>query len=161
ILLLFSFNDGSVPVFPISGLTTKWYSAAWHDDLLRDAFRRSLIVAVSTSAIATALGLLTAYPLARRRFRGRALVTAIVVVPYVVVGIALLMLFRRGPIEVNLSLWTVLCGHVVISLPYTILILIPRIATIDVRLEEAAQDLGASTVQTLRRVVLPLVAPAL
>jgi spermidine/putrescine transport system permease protein len=165
ILLLFSFNDGSVPVFPITGLTTKWYSAAWHDQDLREAFKRSLIVATSTSVIATAVGILAAYPLARRRFRGRSVVTGLVlvplVVPYIVLAVALLMLFRRGPIEIGLSLWTVLIGHVVIALPFTTLILIPRIASIDVRLEEAAYDLGASSYVTFRRIILPLIMPAI
>ena len=83
------------------------------------------------------------------------------VVPPIVVAVALLMLFRKGPHPIPLSLWTVLAGHVVISLPYCILLLVPRIASIDVRLEEAAQDLGASSVTTFRRIILPLITPAI
>jgi spermidine/putrescine transport system permease protein len=83
------------------------------------------------------------------------------VVPYVVLGAALLIFVTRGPLQIGTSLTAVLIGHVVITFPYTILLLVPRIASIDRRLEEAAYDLGASTLYTFRRVVLPLVAPAL
>src|SRR5262249_56145544 len=79
----------------------------------------------------------------------------------VVVAVAFLMLFRKGPHPLPLSLWTVLAGHIVISLPYCVLLLVPRIASIDVRLEEAAHDLGASAATTFRRVILPLITPAI
>ena len=165
VLLVFSFNSGTVPVFPLQDFTTQWYSEAWNDQELRDAFVRSIKVGLGTSIVATALGVITAYPLARRRFRGRNAITAFslvpLVVPPVVVAVALLMLFRKGPHPIPLSLWTVLAGHVVISLPYCILLLVPRIASIDVRLEEAAQDLGASSFTTFRRVILPLITPAI
>jgi spermidine/putrescine transport system permease protein len=165
ILLIFSFNSGTVPVFPLGHFTTKWYSEAWHDQELRDAFVRSIKVGLGTSIVATAIGILSAYPLARRRFRGRNAVTAFalvpLVVPPIVVAVALLMLFRKGPHPVPLSLWTVLAGHVVISLPYCILLLVPRIASIDVRLEEAAHDLGASSLTSFRRIILPLITPAI
>jgi spermidine/putrescine transport system permease protein len=165
LLIIFSFNSGALPVFPLEGFTTHWYVDAWHTSALRQAFKNSLLVAGGTSLLATSIGVLAAYPLARRRFRGRSVVSAFIlvplVVPYVTLGVALLLLFRKGPIPITLSLWTVLLGHVVISLPYTILLLVPRIASIDVRLEEAAQDLGASGFMTFRRVVLPLIFPAI
>jgi spermidine/putrescine transport system permease protein len=165
ILLIFSFNDNTVPVFPLQGFTTKWYGAAWHDENLRAAFVRSLKVASLTSVIATAIGVLAGYALTRRSFRGRNAITALMlvplVVPPVVVAVALLMLFRKGPVHVDLSLTTVLVGHVVIALPFTLLLLVPRIAGIDRSLEEAAHDLGASGVTTFRRVILPLIVPAI
>ncbi len=165
ILLIFSFNAGTVPVFPLQGFTTRWYSDAWHDQDLRDAFIRSIKVGLASSVLATGIGLAAAYPLARRKFRGRNTVTALMLVPLVVppivVAVALLMLFRKGPYPTELSLWTVLTGHIVISLPYCILLLVPRIANIDKRLEEAAHDLGASGMTTFRRVILPLITPAI
>ena len=165
ILLIFSFNSGTIPVFPLQHFTTQWYSDAWNDIELRDAFVRSIKVGIGTSIVATAVGLLAAYSLARRKFHGRNAITAFalvpLVVPPVVVAVALLMLFRKGPHPLPLSLWTVLAGHVVISLPYCILLLVPRIASIDVRLEEAAQDLGASSFTTFRRIILPLITPAI
>lgn len=165
ILLIFSFNDNTVPVFPLQGFTTRWYAAAWHDDLLRAAFVRSLKVASLTSVVATAFAVLASYALTRRRFRGRNAITAFtlvpLVVPPIVIAVALLMLFRKGPVQIELSLATVLVGHVVISLPYAMLLLVPRLASIDRSLEEAAHDLGASAVTTFRRVIVPLIVPAI
>jgi spermidine/putrescine transport system permease protein len=120
--------------------------------------------------VATIIGVLVSYALARRRFRGKPVVSALVllplVVPTVVLGIALLILFRpqNPPIDflaVPLGLWAVLIGHVVFALPFCILLLLPRIASIDRRIEEAAFDLGASWFTTFRRIVLPLITPAL
>jgi spermidine/putrescine transport system permease protein len=165
LLMLFAFNSGTLPQFPLEGFTLHWFSDAWNTPALRSAIVNSILVAAGTSVAATALGLATAYPLARGRFPGRTAVSALalvpLVVPYVVLGAALLIFVTRGPLQIGTSLTAVLIGHVVITFPYTILLLVPRIASIDRRLEEAAYDLGASTLYTFRRVVLPLVAPAL
>ena len=165
LLVLFAFNSGTLPQFPLSGFTLHWFSAAWNTPALRSAIGNSLLVAAGTSVLATALGLLTAYPLARGRFRGRSVVSAFalvpLVVPYVVLGGALLIFVTRGPIRIGTSLTAVLIGHVIITFPYTLLLLVPRIAAIDRRLEEAARDIGASSALTLRRIVLPLTAPAI
>jgi spermidine/putrescine transport system permease protein len=100
--------------------------------------------------------------LTRRRFRVRAAVSALLlsplVIPYVVFGIALLLLFHT--FGVQRSMLTVIIGHIVISLPYTILVLVPRLQQIDVGLEEAAYDLGAGPFTTFRAVVFPLILPA-
>jgi spermidine/putrescine transport system permease protein len=115
--------------------------------------------------IAPAIALLAAYPIARRNFRGRNIVTAVMllplVVPLLVLGIAMLILTQKGPVHIGLGLFPTLLGHIVISVPYAVLLLVPRIAGIDRRLEEAAQDLGASGAQTFRRIILPLITPAL
>jgi spermidine/putrescine transport system permease protein len=165
LLILFSFNDAEAPQFPIEGLTLRWYEDSWNTPAIRDSVRNSVVVALGTSIIATSLGVASSYALARRRFRGRNAVFAILVlplvVPYIVLGIALLTLFLRGPVDISLSLWTVLAGHIVVALPFTILLLVPRIAAVDRRLEEAAQDLGASGLYTFRRVMLPLIFPAI
>ena len=81
ILLIFSFNSGTIPVFPLQHFTTQWYSDAWNDIELRDAFVRSIKVGIGTSIVATVIGILAAYPLARRKFRGRNAITAFALVP--------------------------------------------------------------------------------
>jgi len=100
--------------------------------------------------------------LTRRSFRGKAAVSALLlsplVIPYLVFGISLLLLFHR--LGVPRSLITVVIGHIVISLPYTILVLVPRLDQIDVALEEAAFDLGAGPLGTFRWITLPLILPA-
>jgi spermidine/putrescine transport system permease protein len=167
LLLLFSFNSSTVIAFPITDLTTGFYEAAWQDDEIRKSLIASLQVAAGTAVVATALGVLVSYALARRSMRFKAGVSAIIllplVVPTVVLGVSLLVLFRpQDPvIAVPLGLWAVLIGHVVIALPFCVLLLLPRIARIDKRLEEAAYDLGASGPTTFRRIILPLITPAL
>jgi spermidine/putrescine transport system permease protein len=162
ILLIFSFNDSAVPSFPLSGFTLHWYHQFLTNSDLEGALETSAIVAAVSSVGAVVLGVLSAIALTRRRFRGQAAVSALLlsplVIPYVVFGISLLLLFHQ--LGVPRSLLTVVIGHVVISLPYTILVLVPRLDQIDVSLEEAAYDLGASRLRTFRSITLPLILPA-
>jgi spermidine/putrescine transport system permease protein len=129
---------------------------------LRAALGASAVIAAISSVGAVLLGVLASVALVRRRFRGKGAVTALLlsplVIPYVVFGISLLLFFHAAGIP--RSILTVVIGHIVISLPYTILVLVPRLAQIDVALEEAAHDLGAGPFVTYRAIVLPLIAPA-
>ena len=162
ILLIFSFNDSAVPTFPLSGFTLHWYHQFLTNSELRGALENSAIVAAVSSLGAVVLGVLSSIALTRRRFRGKAAVSALVlsplVIPYLVLGISLLLLFHQ--LGVPRSLITVVIGHIVISLPYTILVLVPRLDQIDVALEEAAFDLGAGPLGTFRWITLPLILPA-
>jgi spermidine/putrescine transport system permease protein len=162
ILLVFSFNDSAVPTFPLSGFTLHWYHQFLTNSDLRGALETSAIIAALSSLGAVVLGVLASIALTRRRFRVRAAVSALLlsplVIPYVVFGISLLLLFHQ--LGVPRSILTVVIGHVVISLPYTILVLVPRLDQVDVSLEEAAFDLGASRLRTFRSITLPLILPA-
>jgi spermidine/putrescine transport system permease protein len=162
ILLIFSFNKSAVPTFPLSGFTLHWYRAFLANSEIRGALETSAIIAAVSSAGAVVLGVLASIALTRRRFRIKPAVSALLlsplVIPYVVFGISLLLLFHT--LGVPRSLLTVVIGHVVISLPYTILVLVPRLDQIDVSLEEAAFDLGASRLRTFRSITLPLILPA-
>jgi spermidine/putrescine transport system permease protein len=162
VLLVFSFNDSALPAFPLTGFTLHWYREFAANTELRGALEASAIVAACSSVGAVLLGMLASVALARRRFRGKALVSALLlsplVIPFVVFGISLLLLFHT--LGIPRSLLTVVIGHVVISLPYTILVLVPRLEQIDVALEEAAYDLGATPLATFRWVTLPLILPA-
>jgi spermidine/putrescine transport system permease protein len=163
ILIIFSFNNAEVPSFPLSGFTLHWYRQFLGNTDLRGALETSAIIAAVSSVGAVVLGTLASMALARRRFRGKAIASAFLlaplVIPFVVLGVSLLLLFHA--IGISPSILTVMIGHVVISLPYTILVLIPRLEQIDSSLEEAAHDLGASHLQTFRRVTLPLILPAI
>ena len=165
LLIIFSFNDGTIAAFPLQGLTTKWYSAALHSEEIRQALWASIRVAAGSALVATIIALMASYPLARRNVRGRSLISALMlvplVVPTVVLGVALLLLFQKGFLPFGLGLFQVSVGHVVIALPFAVLILLPRISSIDKRLEEAAYDLGASGWQMFRRVMLPLIFPSI
>jgi spermidine/putrescine transport system permease protein len=163
ILLIFSFNNSAVPSFPLSGFTFHWYGQFLGNSDLRGALQTSAIIAALSSAAAVALGTLASIALVRRRFRGKAAVSALLlsplVIPYVVFGISLLLLFHQ--LGIGRSILTVVIGHIVISLPYTILVLMPRLQQLDASLEEAAYDLGAGRLRTFRSITLPLILPAL
>lgn len=163
LLVVFSFNDSVLMVFPLKGLTLKWYAALWDATELLKATRNSVILGLATSTVSTLLGTMAAIGLERFRFRGREVFLAVasmpLVIPYVVLGVALLILF--GLLDVPLSLFTVGVGHVIISLPYVVLIVAARLAGFPSSLEEAAMDLGATYWGTLARVTLPICAPAI
>ena len=162
ILVIFSFNKGSVPTFPLSGFTLHWYHQFLTNSDMQAALETSAIVAAVSSVIAVGLGILASIGLSRSRFRGKGFVTTLVlvplVIPLVVLGISLLLLFTV--LGIQLSILTIVIGHVVISLPYTILVLLPRLEQLDASLAEAAYDLGAGPLRTFRWVTLPLILPA-
>jgi len=163
ILLVFSFNDSALPSFPLSGFTLHWYHEFIDNADLRASLETSAIIASLTSLGAVLLGTLASIALARRRFRAKAIVSAFLlsplVIPLVVFGVSLLLLFHQ--LGIPHSIFTVVIGHIVISLPYTILVLVPRLEQIDASLEEAAYDLGAGHLRTFRSVTLPLILPAI
>ena len=173
VLMIFSFNDSIVVAFPLSGFTLRWYRLLAQNDQLLDALRASLVIAAISSALAVGLGVLASYAMVRRTFRGRGAVSGLflspLVIPYVVFGIALLILFRaldefltaRVGFYFGLGMHAVVIGHVVVSLPFTILTLAPRLERLSIDVEEAARDLGASPASTFRRVTVPLLTPAI
>ena len=162
ILVLFSFNDSDFPSFPLSGFTLRWYRQFIENGDLRASLWTSAIIAAATSIGAVALGVLSSIALARRFFRGKPVVSALLlsplVIPYLVFGIALLLLFHQ--VGISRGIPTVVVGHIVITLPYTILVLVPRLEQIEESLEEAAYDLGANRWETFRLVTFPLILPA-
>jgi len=162
VLLIFSFNSSAVPAFPLSGFTFHWYHEFFVNGDLRAALGTSAEIAALTSLGAVVLGVLSSIALVRRRFHGKAAVSALLlsplVIPYVVFGISLLLLFHQLGLPRGIP--TVVIGHIVITLPYTILVLVPRLEQIDASLEEAAYDLGASRLRTFRSITLPLILPA-
>jgi spermidine/putrescine transport system permease protein len=168
ILLIFSFNNSNIPAFPLNGFTLHWYHQFLANPDLQDALKTSAVVAALSSLGAVLLGILASIALVRRRFRGKAPVSAFLlsplVIPYLVFGISLLLLFQAvgfpSPVGYWQPLLRVVIGHIVISLPYTILVLMPRLQQIDVSLEEAAYDLGASRMRVFRSITLPLLLPA-
>jgi spermidine/putrescine transport system permease protein len=163
ILFIFSFNAGTTLSFPLEGFTLDWYGSVLGDSALLGAARNSLVVAVASATVATAVGCMVAVAVLRFRFRGRAVLLAMaglpLVVPFVVMGVAFFLLFVA--VDLPRSLLTVTVGHSVIAIPYATLIVLARLSGLDPALEDAAMDLGATYPATLRRVVLPLMAPTL
>jgi spermidine/putrescine transport system permease protein len=163
LLLIFSFNDNNLPVFPLRGFTTDAYTQFAANPELKASIVTSAKVASLSSLGAVVLGLLASIVLVRRDFFGRGGVSALLlsplVVPYIALAIGLLVFFNE--VSVPLGIKSIVMGHIVVSIPYAILILVPRLERLDVRLEEAARDLGAGVLQTFRLITFPLLLPAI
>jgi spermidine/putrescine transport system permease protein len=162
ILFLFSLNSNSSLSFPLQSFTLSWYQKLLDTPEVLAAARNSLVVAATSSFAATVLAMMVSILYLRYEFRLKGLLLALsvlpLIVPYVVLAVALLLLF--SVLHIDRSLWTIGFAHTVIAIPYALLIISSRLAGFDVHLEEAAMDLGADYLTTLRRVVLPMIFPA-
>lgn len=163
VLVLFSFNGGSRLSFPLQGLSLRWYDQVLSNPVFTGAIQNSVIVGVSTAAVTTVLGTLAAFALtlAPPRLRGvlSVLFFAPITLPGLFLGLALLSLFAQ--VHVQLSLATVVAGHVVFTFPYFLMIARAALDRIDPGFDEIAADLGASGRQRFTKVTLPLVWPVL
>ena len=163
ILFVFSFNDSPVVSFPLKGFTLDWYEKVVSSAPLLRSIWTSIQVAIGSSLVATALGTMLALLFTRFEFRSKPLLAGLaalpLIVPYVVLGVALLILFRA--VNVPLSLLTVGAAHAVVALPFTTLIILARLVGFGNTLEEAAMDLGATYPTTLRLVILPIIGPSI
>ena len=163
ILFLFSINANTSLSFPLQGLTLNWYEKLFASDALLRSARNSLVVALGSSLAATLLGTMVSLLMMRYQFRSKGLLVAMAVlpliVPYIVLAVALLLLF--SVLKIDRSLLTVGVAHTVVALPYVLLIVASRLAGFDINIEHAAMDLGANYPTTLRRIVIPMIAPAM
>ena len=163
ILFLFSINSNTFLSFPLQGFTFEWYQKLFVSEALLRSARNSLVVALGSSLTATLMGTMVALLMMRYQFRSKGLLIAMAVlpliVPYIVLAVALFLLF--SVLNVDRSLLTVGIAHTVVALPYVLLIVGARLAGFDASVEEAAMDLGADYPTTLRRIVLPMIAPAM
>ena len=162
-LALFSFNDSSIISLPWEGFTTHWYEDAWANQQARDAVVNSLIVASAVTVVSLVFGTAAAWGLTRLRFRARGAIAglhgSVLVVPWLIIGVAGLIFFSE--LGVSLSLKTVALMHLVVTFPLVVAIVSAGLVRFQRSLEEAAIDLGASQLQMLRYVVLPQIAPSL
>lgn len=163
VLVLFSFQEGTLPVPPFEGPSLRWYAGVLSDDDLTAALLNSVLVALGQGAVAVTLGFLAAYGLARHVVPGtvflRALLIAPLTVSYLIVGLGLLIVVQRAGL--GLSLWTAGIGHVVINLPICFAIIYASMGAQQQTAERAARDLGAGEVDVIRLVTVPMLAPAI
>ena len=163
LLPIFAFNASTAVAFPLKGFTTQWFGNVWADADLWKAVRNSLFVAVSTSILATAFGIFAARASTRYLFPLKGGLTSLIMLPMVlpdmIMAMALLVVLLS--IGVQLSLFTVILGHVLICTPFATAILTSAFQSLDRSLEEAAYDLGEGPVSTFYLVILPLVTPGI
>ncbi|MBK1722675.1 ABC transporter permease subunit [Thiocystis violacea] len=169
LLILYSFNESRL-VTVWSGFSFKWYGALLHNHQLLDAAWLSIRIAATNATVAMVMGTLAANALVRHgRFRGRTgfelLLTAPLVMPDVIIGLSLLLLFVAMQ---QLIGWptgrgftTITIAHVTFSMAYVAVVVRSRLGQMDASLEEAAMDLGARPLGVYMRITLPLIAPAL
>jgi putrescine transport system permease protein len=163
ILVIYSFNASRL-VAVWGGWSTYWYAELFNDAPLIEAALTSLRLALASATAATILGTLAALALARfGRFRGRlpfsAMIYAPLVMPEVVTGLSLLLLFVA--VAVERGFWTVAIAHTTMAMCFVTVIVQSRLTDFDASLEEAAMDLGASPLRTFLSVTLPLIVPAI
>lgn len=168
-LMVFSFNDTAM-MTSWSGFSFKWYYALFTDQALLSAAGLSLQIAALTATAAVIIGTWAGYILVRMgRFRGFALyigmLSAPLVMPEVVLGISLLLMFvetgRLFGWPAGNGIFTIWVGHVTLCMAYVAVVIQARIRDLDRSLEEAALDLGASPLKVFFVITLPLIAPAL
>ena len=182
IIIVYSFNSNPVNMMLWDHFTLEWYTGIFglsergpeigdqirslyleSTDQMLHALRTSLTVAAFTTTIATVVGTATAIALNRFRFRARRFYNGFMLLPMmmpdIVLGIGLLIFFVT--IGLNLSIVTIIIGHCTFLISYVFIVVQARIAGIDPALEEASADLGASEWVTLRKVLLPQLAPGI
>ncbi|MUO82313.1 ABC transporter permease subunit [Agrobacterium vitis] len=162
ILVIFSFNASKL-VTVWGGFSLRWYQEIWQNDSLMDAAWVTLRVGVISASLGTVLGTMAALALVRfGRFRGRMLFSGMVyaplVMPDVITGLSLLLLFVA--LNVDRGLMTITLAHTSFTMCYVAIVVQSRLVTFDRSLEEAALDLGCPPVKTFFRITLPLILPA-
>lgn len=163
VLVVFSFQDGRLPVPPLKGVTIEWYAKVLSDRDLMAALGNSMIVALGSSLIALVLGFLAASGLARVALPGSALMRGVLIAPmtvsYLIIALGLLQMFNT--IGLRPSLMATGIGHVVINLPLCFSILYAAMGEHQRNALRAARDLGAREWQVLLLISAPMLAPAL
>ncbi len=160
VLIALSFNEGGLPTV-WSGFSLKWYGSLAANGQILSAALNTLIVALVSTVIATALGTLLAIGVEIRRRKGKALealIFAPMIIPDIVLAIALLSFFSM--LNVTMGLHTIVLAHVVFNIAFVCAVVRARLKSFDWSVVEASTDLGASALTTFRRITLPMIAPA-
>lgn len=162
LLVVYSFNESRL-VTVWSGFSVKWYVALLSNQGLKDAAWVTVRVGLLSATIATILGTLGALALTRyTRFRGRTLFSGMIyaplVMPEVITGLSLLLLFVA--IGFDRGFWTVTLAHITFAMCFVAVVVQSRLVSFDRSLEEAAMDLGAPPVTTFMKITLPIILPA-
>ncbi|HET7411280.1 MAG TPA: ABC transporter permease [Pararhizobium sp.] len=163
VVVLLSFNSSEFGMFPMAGLSFRWFVELWNNDAIMRAFRVSIMLGALTAVISTTIGVMAALALVRYNFPGKSALTTLLIapilVPEVVLAVALLLFLRW--LEMPKSFPLLLFGHVIFSLPFVLLVIQARLVGIRRDYEEAAMSLGAGPIHTFFQITFPLLMPAI
>ncbi len=160
LLVIFSFND-SRSVAAWRGFTWGWYLDLFGNAAIGEALKNSLIVAVASTIISTAIGTLAALVMERYRFFARGAFDALLYLPVIIpeIAMAVMLLIFFVTVQIPLGLPTIIIAHVAFNISFVAIVVRARLTGMSTTLEEAAQDLGANGWQTFWRITLPLMMP--
>ncbi len=166
-LMAYSFNDSKRNIV-WRGFTTKYYTKAWNNDSLFEAFVNSLTIAVANMILATIFGVITAILLWRFRFPFRAVYDGVlampIVIPEICMGVAMLVFFNKwwsNDLAYPFNLGNIIIAHVTFSFPFVAIIIRGRLATFNREMEQAAMDLGANAWQAVWHILIPQIKPSI
>ncbi len=169
VMMVFSFNS-SESTYIFEGFSLQWYERLFQDKVTMDALKNTIVLAVTSAAIATILGTLAAVGLnsMKNKFVKSSVMTVTNVPmmnPEIVTGISMMLLFVFAGAMFSkrdvLGFWTLLIAHVTFQLPYVILSVLPKLRQTDNRIFEAAQDLGCHPLKAFFKVVFPAILPGI
>ncbi|MGL5124347.1 MAG: ABC transporter permease [Fusobacteriaceae bacterium] len=162
ILIIYSFNDGKTMIW--KGFSLRWYKELFmYSENIWTAFKYSIIIAIISGIISTAIGTLAAIGLQWYKFKHKKALQIVtylpLVIPDIIMGVSLLILFAT--IKFKLGLITIFIAHTTFNIPFVLFIVISRLEEFDYSVVEVAYDLGATEFEALKKVILPMLLPAI
>lgn len=162
VLIFFSFNDSTLNIV-FEGFTLKWYKTLLENTTLIEAFKNTLIVALTSTVLSTLLGTISAVGLYKYNFKLKGLINKLIyvpiVIPEIVLGISLLSVYNL--MKMRLGMISLIIAHITFSTPYVLVSVRSTLNDMNPYLDEASHDLGANVWQTFFNVILPGIMPGI
>lgn len=162
LLVVFSFNTERINAV-WSGFTLSWYIKLWHDTEVLHSIKNSIFVGIISTLFSTILGTIASFSIERYKFRNRNILEALlhlpIIVPDIVIAISLLLFYVL--IKLTLGLFSIIIAHITFNIAFVTAVVRTRLVDFDWNLEKAAKDLGATSFQTFRYIILPIIFPGI
>lgn len=164
VIVVNSFNATTTkPYLSWKGFTFDWYIRLFDNNALLHSFGNTILLAIISTLLATAIGTLGAVGMYKYKFRGKNIIDGLlyipVVIPEIILGISLLTLFAK--VSIPRGIITLVLAHMTFSIPFVIFNVRARLSGYDISIEEASMDLGANRIQTFFQITLPVLAPGI
>lgn len=162
-LIVFSFNSGET-MTNFSGFSLQWYRELFTDRRLFDIILNTFLVALISASISTIIGIFGALTIFNTKSRHQrtileSLNSVLLVSPDVIIGISFLLMFSFTSIKLGFT--SVILAHIAFSVPVVVIMILPKLETMDYNLINAARDLGANNMEIYNKVILPLITPGI